>query len=131
MIRVVALIRPFANEARQASQSLRATNGLNVLIQNLFGRRYFGRVGGNFDQIGIFRWNTVLISETWNHAGLFGAAMTGVARHGAPAAKLRLVKLVHHQHHGSSHALARNVVGKAVPVFQALRNMAIHTIQTE
>ena len=131
MVSVITFVGTFGDEARQSSQSLSPTDGLNVLVQDLIGCRAFRRVRDNFNKIGIFRRNTILIGETWNHPRCFGATMTGVAGHCAPAAKLSFVEFVHHQHHGSSHALARNVVGKAVPVFQALRNMAIHTIQTE
>src|SRR5262245_64647500 len=57
--------------------------------------------------------------------------MARVASQRAAAAKFCFIDVVHHQHHGSSRALARNIVREAIPVLQTFRNVAIHTIQPQ
>ena len=77
VIGIVALVGPFCDETRQGTQFLISTHGLNIFVQNLIGRWLLRRIGNNFDQIWVFRWDTVLVREAGDDARSFGAATGG------------------------------------------------------
>ena len=62
---------------------------------------------------------------------MFGAAVARVAGQGAPSPEAALINGVHHQNHGARSLFPRYVLGKFIPVFHALLNVAIDTIQPQ
>src|SRR5207302_2589433 len=85
--------------ARQTTDLLRATESLNIFVENVV--RVSLRVGRNFDFVRILRRSAVLHNQTRNDLGTQVATMARVARHRTDSSKVVLVDGAYHLDHAA------------------------------